>query len=80
MLPKRIYFENVRARFNSLKMWRKAAAAKRNMLPEAILGNEALERIAFSAPRTMAEFQRIRGISAEKAQLYADDILKYLKQ
>ena len=76
---KRVYFESIRNRFNVLKLWRKTTAAKRNMLPDAILGNDLLERIAFAAPKTIEDFKSIRGLGGEKLLVYAADILDFLK-
>ncbi|MCX5786193.1 MAG: HRDC domain-containing protein [Elusimicrobia bacterium] len=76
---KRVYFDSVKTKFNVLKLWRKTTAAKRNMLPEAILGNDILERIAFASPRTVEDFQTIRGLAGEKLLIYAADILDFLK-
>ena len=76
---KRVYFESIKTKFNILKLWRKTTAAKRNMLPDAILGNDLLERIAFASPKTVEEFKTIRGLGGEKLLVYAADILDFLK-
>lgn len=77
---KRAYFETVKARFRSLKLWRKETAARRNMLPEAIFGNDVLERVAMAQIRSIADLQAIRGVGAEKASLYGPDLLSFLKK
>ena len=56
------------------------AAIRRNMLPEAIMGNDVLERVAFTPPRTMADLQDVRGLGAEKASLYGLEILEFIKK
>ncbi len=77
---KRIYFETIKNRFKCLKLWRKETAIRRNMLPEAIMGNDVLERVAFTPPRTMADLQDVRGLGAEKASLYGLEILEFIKK
>lgn len=77
---KRAYFETVKNRFHDLKMWRKDMAARRNMLPEAILGNDVLERMALSQPRTLEDLKDIKGLGAEKASLYGPEILEFIKK
>ncbi len=77
---KRAYFETVKTRFKNLKLWRKETAIRRNMLPEAILGNDVLERVALSLPRTIEEMQAIRGLGAEKVSLYGLELLEFIKK
>lgn len=77
---KRAYFETVRKRFRTLKLWRKETAARRNMLPEAIMGNDILERVAMAQVRSVADLQAIRGVGAEKASLYGPELLEFLKK
>lgn len=77
---KRVYFESVKNRFKSLRLWRKETAAKRNMLPEAIMGNDVLERLAMAQLKSIADLQSIRGLGAEKASLYGAEILEFLKK
>lgn len=77
---KRAYFETVKNRFKALRLWRKEAAARRNMLPEAILGNDVLERVALSQPRSVEDLQAIKGLGAEKASLYGAELLEFFKK
>lgn len=77
---KRAYFETVKNRFKTLKLWRKETATRRNMLPEAIMGNDILERLATAQLRSLADIQAIKGIGAEKASLYGAEILEFLKK
>lgn len=77
---KRAYFETVKTRFKTLKMWRKEAAGRRNMLPEAIMGNDVMERVAMAQLRSIEDLQAIRGLGAEKASLYGAEILEFLKK
>jgi len=77
---KRAYFETVKNRFRTLKLWRKETAARRNMLPEAIMGNDILERLAMAQLRSVADIQAIKGIGAEKSSLYGAEILEFLKK
>ncbi|HNW45106.1 MAG TPA: HRDC domain-containing protein [Elusimicrobiales bacterium] len=74
---KRIYLEAIRDRFKALKVWRKNAAIKRNMLPEAILSNDVMERIAFSQPRSLADLQAIKGLGQEKFALYGPELVEF---
>ncbi|OGS26248.1 MAG: hypothetical protein A3J70_01365, partial [Elusimicrobia bacterium RIFCSPHIGHO2_02_FULL_61_10] len=67
---KRAYFETVKNRFKNLKMWRKEIAVRRNMLPEAIMGNDVLERVALSQPKSLEDLHEVRGLGAEKVSLY----------
>ncbi len=77
---KRAYFETVKNRFKALKLWRKETAARRNMLPEAIMGNDILERVAMAQIRSVADLQVIRGMGAEKASLYGPELIEFLKK
>jgi ribonuclease D len=77
---KRAYFESIKTRFKNLKLWRKETATRRNMLPEAIMGNDVLERVAFSQPRRIEDLQEIRGLGAEKVSLYGAELLEFIKK
>ncbi len=77
---KRAYFETVRNRFKDLKTWRKEIAARRNMLPEAIMGNDVLERLAQSQPRTLEDLHAVRGLGAEKVSLYGLELIEFIKK
>ncbi len=77
---KRAYFETVKNRFKDLKMWRKEIAARRNMLPEAIMGNDVLERLAQSQPRTLEDLHAVRGLGAEKVSLYGLELIEFIKK
>ena len=76
---KRIYFDAVRDRFRCMKVWRKEAAQKRNMLPEAILTNDVMERIAFAQPHSIEDVKAIKGLGLEKASLYGAELLEFFK-
>ncbi|MBI5745351.1 MAG: HRDC domain-containing protein [Elusimicrobia bacterium] len=77
---KRAYFETVKNKFKLLKLWRKETATRRNMLPEAIMGNDVLERVAMAQVRSVADMQAIRGVGAEKASLYGAELVEFLKK
>lgn len=77
---KRAYFETVKNKFRVLKLWRKETAARRNMLPEAIMGNDILERLATAQLRSVADIQAIKGVGAEKSSLYGAEIIEFLKK
>ena len=77
---KRAYFETVKTRFKNLKMWRKEIAIRRNMLPEAIMGNDVLERVALSQPKTFEDLHAVRGLGAEKVALYGLELLEFVKK
>lgn len=77
---KRAYFEAIKTRFKSLKMWRKETAARRNMLPESIMGNDVLERLALSQPKSLEDLAGVRGLGAEKVSLYGPELLAFLKK
>ena len=77
---KRAYFETVKNRFKNLKMWRKEIAARRNMLPEAIMGNDVLERVALSQPKSLEDLHEVRGLGAEKVSLYGLELIEFVKK
>ena len=76
---KRIYFDAIRNRFKALKVWRKEAAIKRNMLPEAIMTNDIMERLAFAQPRSLEDMKAIKGLGVEKFALYGAELLEFFK-
>ncbi|MCX5791264.1 MAG: HRDC domain-containing protein [Elusimicrobia bacterium] len=76
---KRIYFEAIRNRFKALKVWRKNAAVKRNMLPEAILSNDVMERLAFTQPRSLEDLKAIKGLGLEKSALYGPELVDFFR-
>jgi len=76
---KKIYMNAVRERFQAMKKWRKAVALRRNMLPEAVLDNVSLEKLAFAQPHTLEDIQKIKGISAEKIAVYGDSLLEFFR-
>ena len=77
---KRAYFETVKNRFKNLKMWRKEISARRNMLPEAIMGNDVLERVALSQPKSLEDLHGVRGLGAEKVSLYGLELIEFVKK
>ncbi len=77
---KRAWFETVKNRFKNLKMWRREIAVRRNMLPEAIMGNDVLERVALSWPKTLEDLYAVRGLGAEKVSLYGLELLEFVKK
>jgi ribonuclease D len=76
---KRVHFEGIRERFKLLKAWRLETANRRNMLPEAVLGNDILERTALIDPKTSEELKNIKGFGTEKFALYAEELVKALR-
>ena len=77
---KRAYFESIKTRFKTLKLWRKETAVRRNMLPESILGNDVLERVALSQPKSLEDLLAIKGLGAEKVSLYGAELLAFVKK
>ena len=77
---KRAYFETVKNRFKNLKMWRKEIAARRNMLPEAIMGNDVLERVALAQPKSLEDLHEVRGLGAEKVSLYGLELIEFVRK
>lgn len=77
---KRLHFEGIRERFKLLKSWRLETANKRNMLPEAVLSNDVLEKAALINPKTPEELKDIKGFGLEKFTLYAEEMVRALKK
>ncbi len=77
---KRLHFEGIRERFKLLKTWRLETANRRNMLPEAVLSNDVLEKAALINPKTTEELKEVKGFGLEKYTLYAEEMLKALKK
>lgn len=77
---KRLHFEGIRERFKLLKSWRLETANRRNMLPEAVLSNDVLEKAALLNPKTTEELKEIKGFGLEKFTLYAEDMVNALKK
>jgi ribonuclease D len=77
---KRVHFEGIRERFKVLQVWRLETANRRNMLPEAVLGNDILERTALIDPKTAEELREMKGFGPEKFVLYAEEMVKALHQ
>lgn len=69
----------VRMRFLAMKKWRKEVAERRNMLPETVLDNALLEKLAFAQPRTMEDLKKIKGIPPEKLNAYGKELLEFFK-
>jgi ribonuclease D len=77
---KRLHFEGIRERFKVLKAWRLATANRRNMLPEAVLGNDILEKTALVDPGTAEELKDVVGFGPEKFALYAEEMVQALRR
>ncbi|OGR43151.1 MAG: hypothetical protein A2X28_02455 [Elusimicrobia bacterium GWA2_56_46] len=77
---KRVHFEGIRERFKVLKAWRLETANRRNMLPEAVLSNDILEKTALIDPKTADELRSVRGFGPEKFVLYAEEMVKALRK
>ena len=75
---KRVHFEGIRERFKILKAWRLETANRRNMLPEAVLGNDILEKTALINPKTAEELKGVKSLGPEKFVLYAEEMVKAL--
>ncbi|MFA6434704.1 MAG: HRDC domain-containing protein [Elusimicrobiales bacterium] len=73
------HFEGIRERFKTLKAWRLETANRRNMLPEAVLGNDILEKAALMNPKTADELRVVKGFGPEKFALYAEGLVKALR-
>ena len=71
--------ESVRVRFLAMKKWRKEIAGKRGMLPETVLENTLLEKLAFAQPRTMDDLKKIKGLSPEKLISYGKELLEFFR-
>ena len=50
------------------------------MLPEAVLGNDILEKTALIDPRTAEELKNVRGFGPEKFALYAEEMVQTLRR
>ena len=61
-------------------MWRKEIAARRNMLPEAIMGNDVLERVALAQPKSLEDLHEVRGLGAEKVSLYGLELIEFVRK
>jgi ribonuclease D len=73
------HFEGIRERFKTLKAWRLETANRRNMLPEAVLGNDILEKTALIDPKTAEALKDVKGFGSEKFALYAEELVKALR-
>lgn len=77
---KKEFLNGVKERFKLLKQWRTDVAQKRNLLPEVILSNAVLERIAFQNPKTIQELKSVKNLMEFKLKLYGEEIIKILKR
>jgi len=84
-VPKKNYerlgrkMDSVRMRFLAMKKWRKSVAVRRNMLPETVLDNEMLEKLAFAQPSSMEDLKKIKGIPAEKINAYGHELMEFFR-
>lgn len=63
-----------------LKHWRREKAAAMNLPPYIVLHNAVIEAIAEKMPRTRQELSEIRGIGANKLELFGDEIIIIIQQ
>jgi ribonuclease D len=77
---KSLHFEGIRERFKMLKAWRLETANRRNMLPEAVLSNDILEKTALRNPKTAEELRNLKGFGPEKFALYAAEMVAALRR
>lgn len=69
----------VRLRFLAMRKWRKKTAENRNMLPETVLDNATMEKLAFAQPRTMEDLKKIKGVPEEKINAYGKELLEFFR-
>ncbi len=73
-------FEGSKKRAAALKNWRNAAAGARGMLPESILNNDMLERIAQTDPQTLEALAKVKGLTKRKIDSYGAEMLAALEE
>jgi len=47
------------------------------MLPEAIMTNDIMERLAFAQPQSLDDMKAIKGLGVEKFALYGAELLEF---
>ncbi len=70
--------DDVLARFEALRNWRKARAQERGVESDIIVSKEALWALAHSAPRSADELARIAELGPWKTRTYGDEILRVI--
>ncbi|WP_168122799.1 DNA helicase RecQ [Paenibacillus sp. HB172176] len=66
--------------FESLKQWRKEAAAKEGVPPFMIFSDATLREIAVAMPAHRDELLAVKGIGAAKADRYGDELLQLAQE
>ncbi|WP_409019335.1 DNA helicase RecQ [Brevundimonas vesicularis] len=70
---------DVRARFESLRNWRRDRASEQRVPPYVIFQDKTLVEIALSEPRSLSELGRIAGVGAGKLERYGKGVLDALQ-
>ncbi len=70
---------DVRARFESLRNWRRDRASEQRVPPYVIFQDKTLVEIALSEPRSLSELGRIAGVGAGKLERYGKGVLEALQ-
>jgi ribonuclease D len=70
--------EEVRARHEALRRWRKKRAADRGVESDVILNRDALWHIAQLGPASLGELEAIPSLGAHRLKLYGEEILHVL--
>jgi ribonuclease D len=71
--------DNILTRYDKLHTWRKIRARNRGVESDVIVSRTALEAIATTNPRTMAELSQIEELSDWHCQTYGKEILEVLR-
>jgi ribonuclease D len=71
--------DNILTRYDKLHTWRKIRARNRGVESDVIVSRNALEAIATTNPRTMAELSQIEELSDWHCQTYGKEILEVLR-
>lgn len=66
--------------FQQLRVLRKRLADKKNVPPYVIFSDTSLKEMASSLPKTLEEFAEIKGVGAQKLQLYGPLFLKEIQE
>lgn len=63
-------------KYQQLKKWRNALANQRDVKPFMICHNSHLIQIAVQHPKTISDFQWIKGFGEKRTQQYANEIIQ----
>jgi superfamily II DNA helicase RecQ len=65
--------------YEILMGWREAKAAKNQLMPNMILTEKAAAAIAEKLPATLKKLSAIKGVGAQKAKQYGNDIIGLIR-